>query len=92
MGYLSDDWRARVEHTKTMIEVAQAIDVPVVHTVSGKLPEDLTIPAGFGRLKTVYSELLEFADKTSCLSSRTKKASKSELNLCSSIWQATIQL
>lgn len=62
VGYLGDDWRTKVEHTKAMIEVAQAIGVPVVHTVSGKLPEDLTFSRGFSRLETVYSELLDFAE------------------------------
>jgi len=62
VGYLTDDWQARVDHTKRMIEVASEIGVPVVHTVTGKLPEDMAIPSGFSRLEAVYRELLEFAE------------------------------
>lgn len=62
VGYLTDDWRERVEHTRRMIEIADEIGVPVVHTVTGKLPEDMTIPAGFSRLEAVYSELLRFSE------------------------------
>ncbi|MCD6219797.1 sugar phosphate isomerase/epimerase [Candidatus Calescamantes bacterium] len=79
-GYASLDeklWRDSIEHTKRVIELADALNVPVVHTVSGILADlDSTQYAEYtgkidyfsrkewGRLLEAYNELLDFAAKT----------------------------
>lgn len=79
-GYASLDeklWRDSIEHTKKVIELAEALNVPVVHTVSGILSDldntqyaeytgniDCFSRKEWSRLLTSYTELLDFTAGT----------------------------
>ena len=79
-GYASLDeklWQDSIEHTKKMVELAEHLNVPVVHTVSGILSDldktqyakytgkiDYSSRKEWERLLKSYNELLDFAGGT----------------------------
>ncbi len=64
VDYLSSNLqevRTRIDHTKHVLDLAVAVDVEFVHTVSGPLPEGMSADEGYACLVEAYQELLEHA-------------------------------